>query len=298
MNSLTKMLIAAFLVLATSTLFQIQRIHDQREQLHKLARKSGEYEVDNRRLREERDRSFAAITTAQNAIDAMQQVGEYAITNSELGAWLGRVNRLKQWLQAAPEKGIPEMQFLSSNDWLSVTLDNPLDSDAKIRDALSKLRYIAKTKPQVGPNLMQALRAYSKTHVQPPSDPTELRPYLNPPLSDEILQRYQPVPEIAGENDANGAIRDGVRIMVSGRIALQEKAPVDEDYDTWIVYTEKGGSTMGGVSQLGKMVNQAMRALNKANNGQDASTPELLLPYLPASVEQTRLKEYWDTSKH
>ena len=298
MTTLTKTLIAASFVLAVGTLFQALRINNQRGPLHALAREIEYNEIKNRRLREERERSLTAITTSQNAINAVQHLDKSTITNTELGAWLGRVDRLKQWVKAAPEKGIPEMQFLTSNDWFSVTLDNPLDTDAKIRDALSKLRLIAKTKPQVAPNLMQALKAYSQSHNQPLSDPVELRPYLNLPLPDEILQRYKAVPEVAGTNDANVAIYNGMRMLGSGRFVLQEKAPVDEDYDTWIVFTAKGGSIESGMSQLGKMVDQAMQAFNKANKGQEASTPEQLLPYFPTPVEPNRLKEYWEVSKH
>ncbi len=186
------------------------------------------------------------------------------------------------------------MKYLNSNDWLSVTMDNALDTDAKIRAALSKLRALAKAKPQVGTNLSNALQTYRKANNGLlPVDPAQLRPYLNPQLSDDLLRRYEPAPEIPGENDANGLIRDGMRFLGSGRVVLQEKAPVDEDYDTWVGFLENGGSASLGVSKLGKTVNQAMKAFSRANNGQAASTPEQLLPYLPTSVEPTRVKEYW-----
>ena len=102
------------------------------------------------------------------------------------------------------------MQFLSSNDWLSVTLDNSLNTDAKIRSALSKLREMAKMKPQISKNLSDALQAYAKSNDgHPPSDPLQLQPYLDPQLPEVILRRYEPAPEVAGQNDANGIIRQG-----------------------------------------------------------------------------------------
>jgi hypothetical protein len=130
-----------------------------------------------------------------------------------------------------------------------------------------------------------------------PIDPAQLQPYLNPRLPDELLRRYEPAPEILGENDANGLIRDGMRFLGSGRVVLQEKAPVDEDYDTWFGFLENGGWATLGVSRLGKAVNQAMQRFALANNGQKASTPEQLLPYMPIPIEPMRLKEYWESSR-
>jgi len=191
------------------------------------------------------------------------------------------------------------MRFLTSNDWLSVTLDSPLKNDAEIRDALSKLRQIAKMKPQMVTNLASALKAYAKANNgEYPSNPLQLRSYLNPALANDILQRYEPAPEVAGKNDSNGIVLDGLHLTGSGRVILQERAPVDEDYDTWIGFTEKGGWATTGISQIAKTVNQAARAFIKANNGQDASTPEQLLPYFSTPVDPVRLKEYWDVSHH
>ena len=191
------------------------------------------------------------------------------------------------------------MKYLNSNDWLSVTMDNPLDTDAKIRAALSKLRALAKAKPQVATNLSNAMLAYRKANGGfPPSDPAQLQPYLNPQLSDAILRRYEPAPEVAGENDAHGLIRDGMRFLGSGRVVLQESTPVDEDYDTWFGFMENGGWATLGVSRIGKVVDQAMKNFTLANNGQDASTPEQLLPYLPIPIEPTKLKEYWEIRGH
>ncbi len=299
MTTLTKTLIATSFALTVGAFFQIQRIHNNEKQLHDLRRKAEENETNNRRLRTEKTPILSTLATTQKAIEAAQQLGKYTTGNeSELSEWLGRVEKLKQTLHTAPEKRIPEMEFLTSNDWLFVALNNNLDTNAKIRDALSELRAIAKRKPQIATNISTALQNYSKANHRPPSDPTLLRPYLNPPLSDEILQRYETIPEVPGKTDGDVATVDGMRVVGSGGSVLKEKAPVDEDYDTWIVYLEKGGSVTGWVSQIGKIVSQAVRSFSKANNGQAASTPEQLLPYLSTPVDPVRLKEYWGVSHH
>ena len=298
MTTLTKTLVAISLLLAVGAAYQIHLLSLQRAQSHALTQKTASLDMEIGLLREQRDRTLADLSTAKRMMEATNLPSDHAAQNTELDAWLNRVRSLEQWLQRAPEKSIPEMKYLNSNDWLSVTI-SPLDTDAKIRAALSKLRALAKAKPQVGTNLSNAWQSYIKSNNGLlPSDPTQLRPYLNPQLSDDLLRRYEPAPEIPGENDANGLIRDGMRFLGSGRVVLQEKTPVDEDYDTWIGFLEKGGSASLRVSQLGKTANQAMTAFSQANNGQTASTPEQLLPYLATPIESKRLKEYWDISRH
>ena len=298
MSPLTKALIATSLALAVGAGYYILQISHQRDQMHQREQQTEARETQIRKLREETNQAPGALAAIQNEIESLRHQTKYATKDSELSAWLDRVDQLKQALRDAPKKGIPEMQFLNSNDWLSVTLDDQLETDAKIRSALSKLRELAKMKPQIVANLAKALQTYSKANNgAPPTDPMQLRSYLDPQLSDEILRRYEPAPEVPVENDANGLIREGLHMTGSGRIVLQEMAPVDEDYDTWTGFTEKGGWALQPISQLGKIVNTAMKDFAKANNGQTASTPDQLLPYLPTSVEPTRLKEYWAVSR-
>lgn len=56
-------------------------------------------------------------------------------------------------------------------------------------------------------------------------------------------------------------------------------------------------SLISTVSKLGDAIRQADRAFTKANNGQSASSPDQLLPFFAAPVDDTALREYWETSK-
>ena len=299
MTTLTKTLAVTSLSLAAGAAFQLHLLYRQHAQSHELIQKTAALDVLIRQVRDQRDRTLATLSSLHGVMESTpSQSGKPANENSALAAWLGRVGHLEQSLKEAPGRRIPEMMYLNSNDWLSVTMDNPLDTDAKIRDALSKLRALAKAKPQVAANLSNALLAFRKSNDGLlPSDPAQLQPYLNPRLPDELLRRYEPAPEIAGENDANGLVRDGMRFLGSGRVVLQEKAPVDEDYDTWFGFLENGGRAMLGVSRLGKAVDQARKNFAIANNGQNAATSEQLLPYLSIPIEPAKLKEYWEVNR-
>jgi hypothetical protein len=300
MTTLTKTLLITFLLLAAGIAFQGYLLYRWRAQSHELIQNNAALDVQIRQIRDQRDRTLAALASLPKITEPTPlQSGKPAKNNSTMDAWLRRVGRLEQSLKETPGRGIPEIKYLDSNDWLSVTMDNPVDTDAKIRGALSKLRALAKAKPQIATNLSNALLAYRKANDGLlPIDPAQLQPYLNPRLPDQLLRRYEPAPEIPGENDANGLIRDGMRFLGSGRVVLQEKAPVDEDYDTWFGFLENGGWATLRVSRLGKTVNQAMKNFALANNGRNASTPEQLLPYLPASVDLGKLKEYWEVVRH
>lgn len=291
---LTKTLAVTSALSVLGLLLLIQQGQTQRENLAKLSEEFAAGEREIRQTQAERGRITTEISAAQASIESIAFETKHPGDDTALSQWLARVERLKQWLKANPEKRIPEMMFLTSNDWLSATLDITLDTDAKIRNALSKLRATAKQKPAVSRNLMAALPKYYKVTGQPLSDPDQLSSYLNPALPKEILQRYEVVSEIPRVNDHTTVTTpEGMRMVGSGRIVLKEKAPVDEDYDTWIVYTEKGSASTGTVSAIGKMVTQAERAFNKANHEQVVTAAEQLLPYFQQPVDQTRLKEYW-----
>src|SRR5262249_30080611 len=52
-------------------------------------------------------------------------------TESIAKSWLTRVNQLKQRLDQVPEQTIPELQFLTDQDWLNAVKDNKqLETDA------------------------------------------------------------------------------------------------------------------------------------------------------------------------
>ncbi len=299
MTALTKTLGVTALLLAVGAAFQLHLLHRQRAESRELTQKTAALDVRIGQTRDQRDQALADLSSMQKMVaPAQTESGKPVAGNSELGRWLERVNHLEQALKQTPDREIPEMKYLSSNDWLSVTMGNSLETDAKIRGALSKLRALAKAKPQVAANLSKAVAAYIKSNDgRLPADAGQLKPYLNPSLPDELLRRYEAAPEIAGENDAKGLVRDGMQFLGSGRVVLQEKAPVDEDYDTWIGILEKGGWATLGVSRLGKAVTQAEKSFALANHGQDASTPEQLIPYLTLQIDSAKLNEYWEVHR-
>jgi hypothetical protein len=140
------------------------------------------------------------------------------------------VDRLRQAIDQMPERKIPEMRFLTDEDWLyaaqsagSVGLDN----DDHVRYALSLLRSAAKW--HFVRMVWQALEGYTKASGgQLPSALSQLQAYFPSPVDDSILQRYQIL--------QTGNVED----LAPDRPWAAEKAPVDEDHDLLFQMSPKG----------------------------------------------------------
>ena len=292
-----KVLLVLVLALLAGVLYQAQLLAGQKREQKILAGKNAAWQKQTREWQWERDHANALLVSLEEEIRAMEAESEPAASaanDASLTAWLRRVDRLHDWLRQNPARQIPEMRFLNSNDWLAVTFDNRLETDAQIRTALKKLRAMAKAKPELGANISQALQAYAREHDgKPVDDPSQLRPYLRPALGDDILARYATVLEIPGENDREGVNREGTHFKGAGRVILEEHAIADEDYDTQLLFMEQGLASVT-VSQLGRTVDLATAAFRQANPGQLPATAEQLLPYFTTPVDAASLREYWD----
>ena len=109
--------------------------------------------------------------------------------NAELDAMLARVNELRQMLNQKPELKIPELQFLTPQDWLNVAAAASLDTDNGARQALSRLSSPPSWRSR------QCCRTLSRyvqaSGGQLPTEIAQLKPFFQPPVDDALLGRYQ-----------------------------------------------------------------------------------------------------------
>ena len=148
--------------------------------------------------------------------EASAEVSEDPFTQSVL-ALTQRAGELNQHLQRMPDKKIPELQFLTESDWLSVAKDASFQSEPDVRQALTNLRYVAKGK--FGKYATRALDKFiAANNGQVPAHLSQLKPYFEVPVEDAILQRYQ----VLQTSDASSPRENWV---------LRETAPVDRDYE-------------------------------------------------------------------
>ena len=106
---------------------------------------------------------------------------------------LDRLNQITQWLQRHSSEKTPELKLLSAQDWLKAA-EGGLDNEGDYPLAMSRLRMTAEAKG-VLPALQAALKQYALANPgQFPQNLSELSVFLNPPLGEEILQRYEIAP--------------------------------------------------------------------------------------------------------
>ena len=134
-------------------------------------------------------------------------------------SWLARVNLLKGRVQQTPGAKIPELQYLTDDDWLSAAKGD-LKTDEDYKRAMSNLRNMAET-ALIQSQFQPALKLYAQANNgQFPTDLSQLKSYFNPPVDDSILQRWAIVPASAVGNIGGG-----------GDSVITQIAPVDADYD-------------------------------------------------------------------
>jgi RNA polymerase sigma factor (sigma-70 family) len=138
---------------------------------------------------------------------------------------LAKVKFLKQRLEQNPNGKIPELRYLSGNDWLRLTQEARLrdenPSDDQVLYALATVRSSAKQ--QLAYWMQPALRDYAQANGgQLPTEVNQLKPYFNfnCPADDATLDRYQML--------KTGNVND----LTAGALVIGEKAPVDDQYDT------------------------------------------------------------------
>ncbi|HEX7618641.1 MAG TPA: sigma-70 family RNA polymerase sigma factor, partial [Verrucomicrobiae bacterium] len=227
----------------------------------------------------------------------------------------GRVAKIKARLDQMPEKKIPELRFLTDEEWQQVAgRPNKLETDEDYRHAFSNLR--ERAKDLFIHWLGQALHNYAKANGgYLPADLSQLKPYFTPPaldanwkpgdpkryellpVEDAILQRYQlvqsgklsEVPQVGtyppvvvtgnADLDArNAAQREKTKTNLPWtEPVVVEKAPVDDQFDTLFTVTVYGWS----YRQFGRGTGNGSGTFAKAQVGTNG-VPELVDP--PAAV--------------
>ena len=143
-----------------------------------------------------------------------------------------RVNLLKQWLEANPSQKIPELQFVSENNWIDAVYPRQLETEEEYRRAMSLVR--ANAEMVVMSQLITALHQYLPGHNgQFPTDLAELAPFLKPPVDGTFLGRYQIVP-------ASNLV---TQLRGDEGWAITQKAPVDPEWDVRFAVDSARGRT-------------------------------------------------------
>lgn len=169
------------------------------------------------RLREE-NRELARLKAAP------AEIAKDRPFDAALQTVAARAAQLHEGIKQMPHQSIPELQFLSQQDWVRTAGNaNRLETEKDFRKAFSDLRLRAKT--AFGGKLQDALGQFAQNNDgMLPADLSQLQPYFDSPVDPAVLERYQ-------------LLQSGRLSDVAGKppMLVGEKAPpVDEEYDAQI----------------------------------------------------------------
>ena len=187
--------------------------------------------------------------------------------------------RLRERLDQAPQTKIPEMQFLTEKDWLNAAGSvKQLENDADFRRALSSLR--SKAKGTFGSMMQKAMRQYVEANGGTlPTELGQLQAYLNPPVEQELLDRYSLV-------GAGGS---------PGKTLITEKAaPVDGEYDSLFEFSINS-SVSRSANRTANALENAAVAYAQANQGQLPIDPSQVAPYLQQPLDPAVVQDFLNT---
>jgi RNA polymerase sigma factor (sigma-70 family) len=207
----------------------------------------------------------------------------------EAESLIERVRLLKQRLAQTPEARIPELQFLSEEDWLRVAArPKQLDTDEDFRAAFSDLRNRAEGDflRTMEPALLKYIEANNN---QFPADLSQLKPYVEKAPGDDILQRYQIVP-------ASSVPEAGGIIAGAGDWLITLKAPIDGK----LALGRSGVSELNDSSGTIAILAPAMRALAEDTpevNGKKTMDMHQLAPYLKTPEQKAAYQKLMQQSK-
>jgi len=258
MTTLQKTIVATTVaVLAGAGIYKTHQAAQLREQIQTLQKQQSPLTEQIRQLQQEHD----AATDQLAGLIAENTRWKSDTNQSELLRLRGEVNRLLEvqhqlaqtqkvgvdpndpavqhflsakaqaqqiatYLEQMPNQKIPELKLLTDIDWLTAAKEAKFDNDADVRQTLSNLRKLAKSRLPLG----RALFAFtSANNGQLPADISELKPYFQSALGDSQL------------DDATlDAVFARYKLLHTGNLdelpqnswIIAEASPVDKDFDS------------------------------------------------------------------
>ena len=302
MTTIQKTLITTAIAVAVGTgIYEARKASRLQEQTQALQQQQDSMAEQNRQLQKERDEAARKLAEARQAIGEAGAVPRELLklraevtklrgdsqelaqlksaimndpTESAAKSWLDRVSKLKQGLEQMPGQKIPELQFVTEQDWLNAVKNiKQLETGADFSQALSSLRNSARN--DFALMAQKALRNYAEANNgQLPGDFSHLKPYFALPVDDAVLQRYE---------------------LTQTGVITGKASPIDDEDDTHYKITMDGMSIESG-SVAENTLKPALQEFSTAHYGLKPSDPSQLLPYVKTPAEQAALQKLLQNS--
>jgi RNA polymerase sigma factor (sigma-70 family) len=287
MTTIQKIIAGATIVAAVGAgVGEHQTVRQQRDQ---IAAKEGELEllrVQVRQLIRERDDAKSQWSALQSEIDtavaavSRAKGGAVREDSSEVKALLDRAATLKERVAQLPSGWARATNLLTKEDWMSVALGNPLDTQKSIDHALAQLQH--KVVGKWAETVQAAALSFAKNSGGfLPTDSSQLATYLPADSDATILQRF----ELLRMGNVDDLPRD--RWLVANIGAL-------DDNSNFVALYGRGNAVIG--SDDSGDIRETLRAylgFVRAHNGQPATELSQLQPYFRRGIDPQRSEEFW-----
>jgi RNA polymerase sigma factor (sigma-70 family) len=312
MTTLQKVaIVTTFAIVAGAGVQQTYQATRLRSQIHVLQQERTSMSGQIQQLQQERDDAAnspaaeaggkgndAELLRLRAEVGALREAARgRSSTDSVVQEWAARITSLKQKLDQMPDKRIPELAFITDEDWAAAARDANLDTDDGVRQALERLRNAAKNNffnavrvaikkyasavngSALSEDVVQYAKAVNANPNLWPSELAQLKPYFGVPVDDALFQRYQFTPPVKlHENQSD--------------IFLKEIAPpVDPEYDTHQEIGLSSGSSRS-INLIQDAVAAAAKDYTQANNGQQPTDPAQITPYLKSPIDISVVQKY------
>ena len=286
MISFQKAAVAATItLLAGAGIYEASQTAGLRDQVHTLQQQQSRAIAQYRELQQTDDQLRAESTHLRSDSQTLQQVKQQEAAAADdpsqkaMLSWLDRVDRLKQYLLRNSAAQVPEMKWLTDQDWLNAA-SGKLDTDEDYRHAASQLR--ATSQNEFSYKAFPALQKYMNANNGAfPTDLSQLQPYFDSPIDPAILQDWQIVPA-----------SDSPNFRFGGDFLITQKSPVDPEMDPQIGIGPSGyGEAGNGFNPDIKAFQSVIKAYAAANPGQTPFDLSALLPYAATPAEQSAVNK-------
>ncbi len=187
-----------------------------------------------------------------------------------------KVALLKRKLAESPKRAIPEMRFLTDKDWADVALGADLATEDGLRDAFSNLRGNA-INTFLNDMMKDAMKRYlAANNNVAPASLSELTPFFNAPVTQDMLSNYQLLQTGEVDNAAD---------------LVELTNHVDDAYDSNHGMSINGAHG-GGYNRVGDVIAKAGVNFIIANGGQLPTDPSQLQPYLSQPLDSATVQKY------
>ena len=295
MTTIQKAIIGATLAASVGAgVFEVHQNSQLREQVQAFQQQQATLAEQMRRLQHERDdmanelaalpAENAQLNSNSNENELLKLRGEVTQLQNEATdptqnaakAVMAKVKLLKQYLEQNPSRKIPELQFVTEKDWADAVWNTDLNTGDDAREALSKVRETAEN-IFLNEMMKDAFKKYLVANNDIlPADLSQLKPYFDVPVTDEMLQRYKLLQTGKPDNSA-----DLVKLTTYA----------DDEYDSNHGMSING-AWGGRFNSVSGAVQTAAEAFAKDNNGQIPNEPSQITSYFKTPIDAVTVQKY------